>query len=275
MGLIIDSVGLKGNNNPRDVKVVQRLLNKHPLPPLSALSIDGVVGNKTIAAIKAFQSKKVGIKNPDGLVEPGKKTIRILNRGPNSNTGRKAINSNNSNLSGAVWWRANQTKYPNRQGLQYLDGGFKGKATKFVNALRKGGANVSIGSTRRDQIRAHLMHYSWKIAKGLIKPSDVPSIKGLNIIWDHGNETASRKAAKEMVRLFNMAFNASLTSNHIRGKAIDMTIKWTGELVLQVPGKSTVERISSGPKNGSSNRELHRIARKSFGVYKLLKDPPH
>lgn len=281
MSLINGSVGENGENNPRDVRTVQRLLNKHIVPPLRNLSIDGIAGKNTIGAIKHFQSVVVKMRTPDGRVDPGGKTIRRLNRGPE----RDAVGDtqdrptsrprgSNTKLSGAKWWKANQAKYRNRRGLEYLEGDFRQKASKFVASLRKAGATVSIGSTRRHKIRAHLMHYSWKLSKGDIRASEVPSIAGLDIQWDHGNEEVSRKAAKEMVRLFNMAHIASLTSNHIRGKAIDMTITWKGELVIEVPGQVKPVVIRTGPRTGAGNKELHRVGR-SFGVKKLRNDPPH
>ena len=38
-----------------------------------------------------------------------------------------------------------------------------------------------------------------------------------------------------MVKLFGMAHIASLTSSHIRGKAIDMNIAWKGTLMISRP----------------------------------------
>jgi hypothetical protein len=279
--MISGSVGQNGRNIPRDVETVQRLLNKHRSTPLRHLRVDGIAGDNTINAIKHFQSAKVKLRFPDGRVDPGGKTLRYLNRGSEREFigGEQDGSSSDksryvSNLSGAKWWKANQARYPNRRGLEYLEGDFRDNASKFVEALRKAGATVSIGSTRRDKIRAHLMHYSWKVSRGDLRASEVPSVAGLDIQWDHGDEKASRKAAGEMVRLFNMAHIASLSSNHIRGTAIDMTISWKGDLIIEVPGKDNPAVIRTGPRTGAGNRQLHRIGR-SFGVYKLLKDPPH
>ena len=118
------------------------------------------------------------------------------------------------------------------------------------------------------------MHYSWQLSKGNVRATDVPSLSGLSIEWDHGNESASRKAAGKMKQLFNMAYNASLTSNHIKGLAIDMTITWKGNLEVDVPGKQEAVTITTGPKNGAGNRELHQLGRE-FSVKKLVKDAPH
>jgi hypothetical protein len=67
------SVGSGGKNYPKDVELVQRLLKKAGQDPGK---IDRRCGPKTIAAIKAFQ--KGFLPKPDGLVQPGKTTIRKL-----------------------------------------------------------------------------------------------------------------------------------------------------------------------------------------------------
>lgn len=282
MGLIDKSVGKKGHNNPRDVKVVQRLLNKHSLPPLRDLTVDGDAGPNTIRTIEHFQEVVVKMRIPDGRVDPGGRTIRHLNRGPQPATATASskkdsglqAKSNSSQLSGETWWRANQAKYQNRRGLEYLEGSFKENATRFVSAMRKAGATISIGSTLRHKTRAHLMHYSWQLSKGNVRAADVPSLSGLSIEWDHSDESASRKAAGKMKQLFNMAYNASLTSNHIRGHAVDMTITWKGDLTVEIPGRVEAEVIRSSPRNGAGNRQLHQLGRE-FGLKKLVKDAPH
>jgi hypothetical protein len=178
-----------------------------------------------------------------------------------------------SNLSGKDWWRANQGDYPNSQDINDLESNFRSKVEDFVGSLRNAGASVIVKSTLRNAIRAHLMHFSWKVAYGDIDPEDVPKRSGLNIEWDHGDPEVSRDAAKEMVNLFGMVHIASLNSNHIRGKAIDMNISWKGTLVLTRPAP-LLKRIESLPRTGQ-NRELHEIGAMIFGVRKLVSDPPH
>ena len=128
-------------------------------------------------------------------------------------------------------------------------------------------------STRRNADRAHLMHYCWEVAYGEIEPGDVPVCSGLDIEWDHGDVQKSREAAMEMVKLFSLAVKASLTSNHIKGKAIDMNIAWKDVLVLTRPAPLLV-RIESNPHSGQ-NPELQEIGATVFGVKKLRSDPPH
>lgn len=72
------SVGQGGQNEPQDVKVVQRLLNRHTLKNVRRLHVDGLSGPQTIRAIREFQAQKVGMRHPDGRVDPGGRTLRAL-----------------------------------------------------------------------------------------------------------------------------------------------------------------------------------------------------
>jgi hypothetical protein len=79
---ISGSVGQDGKNRKPDVVTVQELLNKVPVPaggPQVPLKVDGLAWSKTIAAVKRFQSVKLGHKWPDGRVDPGGKTLSKLN----------------------------------------------------------------------------------------------------------------------------------------------------------------------------------------------------
>lgn len=178
-----------------------------------------------------------------------------------------------SSLSGKTWWRANQAKYPNSREVDDLEQGFRSRVQDFLASLQGAGATVSVNSTRRHELRAFLMHYSWRVAYGEVSPGDVPKKAGLTIEWDHGEVARSRSAAEEMVNLFGMAHMASLSSNHIRGKAIDMNISWKDRLVLTRPAP-LLATIDSRPRSGQ-NRELHEVGATVFGVRKLRSDPPH
>lgn len=177
-----------------------------------------------------------------------------------------------ANLSGTAWWNANQTSYPNSASLDDLADPFKENARKFVEAMRAGGATVSISSTKRNATRAKLMHYSWQVAKGAVKASDVPAIEGCSILWDHGDEAKSKKGAAEMVSLFGIVHKPSLTSIHIEGRAVDMTISWTGTIEVKDAADAT-HKLEEGPRNGD-NATLQSIGA-SYSVKKLASDPPH
>ncbi|MDR1662081.1 MAG: glycoside hydrolase family protein [Azoarcus sp.] len=76
VGSLSGSVGLGGFNNPEDVGVVQQVLKNKAYYGQSR--VDKVCGPFTIQAIKEFQARYV-MRNPDGLIQPGKNTWRKLN----------------------------------------------------------------------------------------------------------------------------------------------------------------------------------------------------
>jgi hypothetical protein len=258
---LANSVGNGGTNNTPDVQTVQRLLNRYAGQlGLSRLNDDGRIGPTTIAAIRKFQTFFFGIDSPNGRVDPGGRTITALNA------------SAPAALSGAKWWHANQTRFTNSLQITDLHSDFRDKAARFINAVRISGAQVIVGSTRRNAARAYLMHYCWRLSRGEIAPGDIPAYPGCAINWEHDNIAASRKAASEMAALFAIKFEPSLTSRHIEGKAIDMQISWTGKIMVKDAGGNRTEL--NKPSNGSENKTLHQIGA-SYGVFKLLSDPPH
>lgn len=265
---IAKSVGYGGRNNKADVLVVQRLLNNFTVGMgINAIAVDGGFGDETGKAIKRFQSRILGISAPDGRVDPGGRTIRALNAvappGPSNDPAK---------LSGAAWWHANQARYANSDKVADLVPEFAAKVQRFIDAMRAGGAQVRVSSTRRNKIRAYLMHFSWRIANGDVAASAVPAEPGCEIVWDHGNDQASRQAAREMRDLFNIAYRPSLNSRHIEGKAIDMTINWTGELRMR-DGQGQLVDVPP-PRSGDINARLHQVGA-SYGVIKLVSDKPH
>ncbi len=178
------------------------------------------------------------------------------------------------NKSGAAWFKANQSKFPNSNKISDLDSSFKPKVQAFIKALEDAGAKVKVSATLRNATRAALMHWSFKVAKGKVKPKDVPKIKGADIEWDHGDDKASVDAAKEMAgkQGFDIVYQPSLTSRHIEGKAIDMTITWQKDLKIKNKKGEDVT-IDSAPRTGQ-NTDLHAVGA-TYGVVKLASDPPH
>jgi hypothetical protein len=82
-------VGVGGRNNPIDVAVIQRLLKEYftqcfttkgrstsSVPP--CLQIDGECSKNTIDLIKKIQTTDLGMKVPDGRVDPMGKTIKAI-----------------------------------------------------------------------------------------------------------------------------------------------------------------------------------------------------
>ncbi|MDG0854291.1 glycoside hydrolase family 19 protein [Roseateles puraquae] len=79
---IAKSVGLAARNDVADVRIVQVLLNLNSeawradnRPPLS---VDGQIGPNTIDAIRAFETRAMGLRESDGLVTPGDATMARL-----------------------------------------------------------------------------------------------------------------------------------------------------------------------------------------------------
>jgi sugar lactone lactonase YvrE len=190
------------------------------------------------------------------------------------------VGSWKSDLSGLAWLEAagvsqadGQGTYPNSTKVSDLDPSFRTKVQSFIDALTQAGATISIQSTLRSKERAYLMHYAWGIAHGTIAPSSVPSMYGIAIRWDYGDDTASRKAAQEMVSFFGMTNDAVLDSRHIQGLAIDMQVSWSGTLGIKA-ASGIIVNIATFPRN-ANNAILARVAA-TYGVYRLFKDSaPH
>lgn len=257
------SVGKNGVNDLADVLVVQHLLNDWlGFTGQKLLPTTGECGTLTIAAIAGYQGKALAMPAPDGLISPGGKTWLALAAGQGTRPP----------LSGADWWNANQARYPNSAAVADLVQPFRDNVAAFLKALKDAGATVTISSTRRNATRAHLMHYSWRVANGSVAPNKVPALPGLAIQWDHGELARSKAAAQQMVKLFQIAFEPSLTSRHIEGRAIDMTIGWTG--TLKIRDKAGKTREIGTPRAGDTNTDLHKLGA-GYGLIKLLSDPPH
>jgi hypothetical protein len=155
---------------------------------------------------------------------------------------------------------------------------FRPRVDSFIAALRAAGAQVRVNATLRSPERAYLMHYAWEIARSRADPTRVPPMRGVNIEWVHRNArggvdlAASRRAAEEMVRAYNMAHPAVLDSRHMYGRAVDISISWSGNLQIRDASGRQVS-IRSGSRDGT-NPQLRAIGA-TFGVIKARSDRPH
>lgn len=177
-------------------------------------------------------------------------------------------------LSGPAWVQ----KFPTSTSTDDLVDPFKSNAKKFIAALQKAGATVSIGATLRPKQRAYLMHWSFEISRGF-DPETVPEMAGVDIEWVHRDSSgradlaASKTAADKMVSGYDIAFEPALVSHHSEGTAIDMDIAWSTGTLKITDGTGSDVTIASNPKSGG-NTDLHKVGR-SYGVIKLVSDPPH
>ena len=165
-------------------------------------------------------------------------------------------------------------RFPDAGTTAALDPAFRPGCEAFIAAMKEAGISVEVASTRRPVERAYLMHYCWRIFKQTLNSQNVPAKAGVDIEWMHRDAggavdlAASRKAAAAMVRRYGIAFQPSLTSRHVEGKAIDMTIRWRGNVTL-VDGQGARRAIAS-----SFNQDLRRVGR-SYGTVKHPSDAPH
>ncbi len=132
-------------------------------------------------------------------------------------------------LSGPAW----VPRFPTSTSTSDLIASFRPGVDAFLNALRNAGATVSISATLRPRERAHLMHYSWRIAREGFDPGAVPAMSGVDIDWVHRQGgapdlNASRNAAEQMVQGYNIVERPALNSRHTEGRAVDMNVSWVG-----------------------------------------------
>lgn len=165
--------------------------------------------------------------------------------------------------SGAQWC----ARFPTSVSLDDLAEPFRSKARAFVQALRDAGASVTVSATYRPAERAYLMHWCCMIADGGQDPAAVPPKPGVAIDWCHGADLAAAKAAAQAMRQgYGIVYPAALESRHTQRLAVDMTIRFQGALQVRTGNGVGAAVASQG--------DLVPVGR-SYGVFKLLSDPPH
>lgn len=154
-------------------------------------------------------------------------------------------------LSGANWVQiANTSGWVNSTDFAALDSSWGPSAQAFVDGLRSAGATVRVTSGLRHPNRAFLMHFAWGVAHGQYTPAQANArcqAQGIDINWDHGNLAASKAAAQALVGAFGLVRQASITSNHIHGKAMDIKIS-------NLPGSINMNGKTYTTQRGASNQ---------------------
>ena len=175
-------------------------------------------------------------------------------------------------LSGSHWC----AKYPTSKSIDDLKSPFKENVQAFIKCLKDNKATVRISATYRPVERAYLMHWAYRIAKDEVDYSKYPKTDPhkIGIVWDHGNENDSKKAAQAMVKTYNIAFKPALTSRHTQKRAIDMTITGLPDKLKITQNGKTFE-VDLGEPHTGQNSKLWDAADKYFKVKKLKSDPPH
>jgi hypothetical protein len=208
------------------------------------------------------------------FAQPGQMTVRA-EQNDNGNVRSADATVSIWETSGSAWAAQFATSTQTTDLVQP----FRDDVDDFIDALRAGNATVNIAATLRPPERAHLMHYSYRISQDGLDPETVPEYQGVNICWTHrdANGTvdvpASTAAARAMVNAYGIQFPPALQSRHTQGRAIDMSVTWTGDLDIQAAGGAT-QTITTTPRTGAGNVALHGVGA-GYGVLKLVADPPH
>lgn len=201
-------------------------------------------------------------------------TIQRTKLTPTTDVSPVVVKIQEKELSGLSWVE----RFPGSTSLADLDPEFSNGLRNFIDAIKAAGGKVSIAATYRPPERAYLMHWCWRLNKGQVKAADIPPRTGVIIEWDHGDEEKSRRAASAMVSAYGMdtlKVAPALSSRHTEGKAIDMSITWSGKLIIKDASGSDV-KIDTTPRTGM-NSKLHEVG-KTYGVIKFWqgeKDKPH
>lgn len=176
-------------------------------------------------------------------------------------------------LSGVTW----VGRFPTERTTAGLEPKFRAKAVRFITALEAAGIECKLNATKRPEERAYLMHWAWRIAREGYDAALVPAHPNVDIRWAHPTVAASKKAAAAMVAVYALAYKPSLTSRHIAkagegAHAFDLSIFWEGKVKVVNAAGETIEVDSL--YGNENNTVLHRIGA-TYGVYKLVSDPPH
>ena len=165
-------------------------------------------------------------------------------------------------LSGPEWC----ARYPTSRTTASLVEPFQSNVERFITALERAGCKVVIAATRRPVERAWLMRQAWDIVHGLVRPEHVDERRDIPIQWEHHSHEASIAAAKAMVDTYRLVVRPSLTSRHIEGRAVDMSIR----------RPKSFESIDGAGRRVvvSTEAELYALGA-SYGVTKLVSDRPH
>lgn len=196
--------------------------------------------------------------------------------------------------SGKHWKAIADEKWPGSTSVDKLSDAFRPKAQAFLAMLEANRISYDISATLRPKERSYLFHYCLEVSSGRMKAKDVPSLEGVDIHWDHGDDAKSKAGAEEMASAFGLVGIAAHPSNHNSGDAMDMKLDFSkntkdakNELTYKVGDKDVTRtiKIDDEAKVGESatgkqiagigDRELSK-AGADFGVKRAIdKDIVH
>lgn len=166
--------------------------------------------------------------------------------------------------SGVAW----VDRFPGSRSTASLVQPFRGSVERFIAAIEAAGGHVRINVARRPYERTWLQHWAYLIAVKGLNPAAVPALAGVPIDWVAGGVAGARAMNDAYDTVYP---GASLTSNHVAGRAIDMNIDF--------PWATTVRDASGRPVtiaagDGDTNPVLFAVGA-TYGVHKLPIDHPH
>ena len=191
---------------------------------------------------------------------------------------RSAQGQQDSALSGAHW----AALFPSLgNDITHLDGDFGPRVGAFITAMKDAGIEVVVVGARRSPERAYLMHWSYEIYKNGVSAQHADQAankhKGVAIRWEHTDANgaydpkASLEGAKSLYHALNVAENLAvapaLTSNHITGRAVDMTAVWHKDSITirMADGTDAVITTTGAGERTDDNPDLHKVG-ESYGV---------
>lgn len=183
-----------------------------------------------------------------------------------------------ADLSGAAWAR----RFRGSADIADLEAPFRGDVRSFVAAMRQAGITVAPVATYRPPQRAYMMHYSWRIGRGLSADEVPPFVPRegedrIGICWVHPSSdgtadlAASTAGARALAGALGidptLADAPALRSRHTARRAIDMRTTWRGTVTIQNANGRRV-RIESTPRTGL-NRQLINVGA-TYGVIHFI-----
>lgn len=210
MAAIVQSVGRGGANLVPDVKLIQRLLNRHVANlKLSKVAEDGNCGPKTIAAITIFQREVLKVPSPDGKVAAGGKTFVALGKEPSA-----APKSASAGHKGSVKGRLSGV---NPRIIEYL----QAVADHY-------GVTIDVVSGKRDSKgQAEAMWTGWA---GHLRRGEIYTYLKRNAavrkkLDDLYNANSKAKFAEEISRI------GREISRHLTGEAVDVALSTNSKII--------------------------------------------
>lgn len=217
--MLTGSVGRNGANKPDDIKAIQKLLNRHaPAVGFDKLSENARFGNDTLKAIVAFQ-KSIGMRSPDGVVDPGGRTLKALAARPVE----PAAAAEPAKASGGGKLVGNVT-------------GVQADVVAYAQAVAAFyGRDIRISSGKRnadDQARVMFKYWTTNLKRGQIykflqnNPATRERLDELYGKAAEGGAADAAEAAEAKKKFFNYCTAlAPKLSAHLAGRAIDVSPK--------------------------------------------------